>query len=59
MGKAVGANNTPPPSTGVKNHGSSQSDAGTNIPYETHVIVNHLLSSPKPDKRTIISDLSI
>jgi len=59
MGKAAGANNTPLPSTGVKNHGNSQSDAGTNAPYETHVTVGHLPSSPKPDQRTIISDLSI
>ena len=39
MCKAAGADNSPPPSTQVKNHGSSQSDAGTNVPYETHVNV--------------------
>lgn len=58
MSKAAGANNSSPPSTGVKNHGSSQSDAGTNVRHETHVIVGHRPSSPKHDQHTVISDLS-
>jgi len=45
MDKAAGTNNLPPPSTGVKNHGSSQSDAGTKVPYETARSLDNIQSS--------------
>ena len=54
MGKAAAADISPPPSTGVKNHGSSQSDGGTNVPYGTHVVVGYRRSSPKPGQHSYL-----